>query len=75
MKKLLLIAAVSMSATFAQAGEAEVAVFNQLDVDTNGLVSESEAQVLPELMPLFANLDTDHDGQLSLAEYELITAK
>ncbi len=73
MKKLLAISVLSMTAMFVQAGETEQEIFELLDTDGNGLVSQEEAKVLPELTPLFADLDTDKDGQLSLAEYELIS--
>ncbi|NQZ31216.1 MAG: EF-hand domain-containing protein [Oceanospirillaceae bacterium] len=75
MKKLLAISVLSMTAMFVQAGETEQAVFEQLDTDSNGLISETEAKVLPELMPFFVDLDIDKDGQLSLVEYELISKR
>ncbi|MEH6443259.1 MAG: calcium-binding protein [Oceanospirillaceae bacterium] len=73
MKKILLsIAVLCLPAMSVQASEAELALFNQLDTDQNGLISEVEAKVQPKLSPVFVTLDENKDGQLSLAEYELL---
>jgi Ca2+-binding EF-hand superfamily protein len=44
-------------------------VFDALDKDNNGLLSEAEAQMDAVLKENFAQIDTDQSGQLSLNEF------
>jgi len=62
-KTLALIALASSSAAFAATD------FDTLDVDGNGVISQSEASVDAELMNNFAELDTDQSGELSKEEF------
>ena len=62
-KTLALIAFASSSAAFAATD------FDTLDVDGNGVISQSEASVDAELMNKFAELDTDQSGELSKEEF------
>ncbi|MGS0537134.1 calmodulin [Pseudoalteromonas sp. SaAl2] len=62
-KTLALIALASSSAAFAATD------FDTLDVDGNGVISQSEASVDTELLSKFAELDTDQNGELSKEEY------
>ncbi|WP_372761330.1 calmodulin [Pseudoalteromonas sp.] len=61
-KTLALIALASSAAAFA-------ADFDTLDVDGNGVISQSEAAVDADLMGQFAELDSDGNGELSKAEF------
>ena len=45
------------------------ATFNELDKDSNGLLSEAEAKMDAVLKENFAQIDTDQSGQLSLNEF------
>jgi len=45
------------------------ATFNELDKDSNGLLSEAEAKMDAVLKENFAQIDTDQNGQLSLNEF------
>jgi Ca2+-binding EF-hand superfamily protein len=62
-KTLALIALASSSAAFA------VTDFDTLDVDGNGVISQSEAAVDAELISQFNELDTDGNGELSKGEF------
>ncbi|MFY8328870.1 calmodulin [Pseudoalteromonas sp. ZZD1] len=62
-KTLALIALASSSAAFAATD------FNTLDVDGNGVISQSEAAVDAKLMSQFSELDTDGNGELSKQEF------
>jgi Ca2+-binding EF-hand superfamily protein len=73
MKKLLISAAVILLPVMSvQAANEEIALFNQLDADKNGLVSQEEAQTHPDLGVLFNELDADEDGQLSTQEFKAL---
>ncbi|MCF2922781.1 calmodulin [Pseudoalteromonas sp. APAL1] len=54
---------VSSSAAFAMSD------FDTLDVDGDGVISQSEASVDAELMSKFSELDTDGNGELSKQEF------
>jgi hypothetical protein len=43
--------------------------FTTVDQDKNGYISRDEARSAPELMQIFASVDTNRDGQLSTAEF------
>jgi len=45
------------------------AVFTRVDVNGDGKLSREEAERLPVIAAMFDKLDTDHDGQLTLAEF------
>ncbi|WP_286890025.1 EF-hand domain-containing protein [Pseudoalteromonas sp. ESRF-bin5] len=45
------------------------ATFNELDKDSNGLLSKVEAKMDAVLKENFAQIDTDQNGQLSLNEF------
>ncbi|AXV63829.1 calmodulin [Pseudoalteromonas lipolytica] len=62
-KTLALVALISSSAAFAMSD------FETLDVDGNGVISQSEASVDAELMSKFSELDTDGNGELSKQEF------
>ena len=62
-KTLALIALASSSAAFAASD------FDKLDVDGNGVISQSEASVDAKLMSMFSELDTDQNGELSKQEF------
>ena len=44
--------------------------FERADVNADGKLSEQEAATLPAIANRFQQLDTDHDGSLSRAEFE-----
>jgi len=62
-KTLALIALASSSAAFAMAD------FDTLDVDGNGVISQSEAAVDATLSSQFNELDKDGNGELSKQEF------
>lgn len=62
-KTLALIALVSSSAAFAASD------FDTLDVDGDGVISQSEAAADAKLMSMFSELDTDQNGELSKEEF------
>lgn len=73
MKKLLLSAAIVLLPVMSvQAANEEITLFNQLDTDKNGLVSQEEAKTHPDLGVLFNELDADEDGQLSTQEFKAL---
>ena len=63
---LVLGASIGAAATTAMAADAPA--FEQVDVDQDGVISETEASAVPEID--FATADADGDGTLSRAEYE-----
>jgi hypothetical protein len=76
MKKILLTAAVLLlPAMSIQAADESATLFNQLDTDQSGLLSQEEAKVHPELASLFSDLDIDKDNQLNLSEFDALTKK
>ena len=61
------ILAALLAGAAAAAGDAPE--FTVIDKDKNGYVSREEARTAPEIMELFARVDSNKDGQLSTAEY------
>ncbi len=45
--------------------------FASIDSDSNGYISASEANSMPGLSGLFLAIDTDRDGKISPAEYDI----
>ena len=69
MKKLtLLVVALFLPALSVQAGEKEK-LFTQLDIDTDGFISQSEAKALYRLSDVFAQLDSNGDRKLDAPEF------
>jgi Ca2+-binding EF-hand superfamily protein len=48
------------------------AAFRELDVDGDGWISVEEAAAHPEVAANFEMADADHDGRLSLEEFESV---
>jgi Ca2+-binding EF-hand superfamily protein len=46
--------------------------FNVLDANHDGVVDRQEAAQSNSLKAMFAKVDSDHDGKLSLAEFSAI---
>ena len=64
----------------AQAAPAESAAtqktsWNDVDVDQDGKLSQSEAAVVPALVAVFAEADADADGALTPDEYQAYVAR
>ena len=51
--------------------EAIEAAFARADTNSDGKLSREEAQRFPEIAARFDELDTDHDGFLSLIEFSV----
>ena len=51
--------------------EAIEAAFTRADTNGDGKLSREEAQRFPEIAARFDELDTDHDGFLSLIEFSV----
>ena len=62
----------AVPANKATAKEAEAA-FVRADVDKDGKLSRQEAESLPELAARFEQIDTNHDGYISRAEFTKAT--
>lgn len=71
---LLAAGALALTSTAVMADGSKLPAFEELDVDGNGSISAKEASPCEALMNCFVKADTDHDGQLTLAEYEAIGA-
>ena len=73
MKTLTLSSFVVLALSGTAFAQAAVADFASLDVDANGTISLSEAQVaFPDLTPeAYSAADTDADGELSADEFGL----
>ncbi len=69
MNKMLPILATATAVIGATAIAAERPTFSQLDKNNDGYVSHEEAAAAPDIMKLFAAVDTNHDNQLSQTEY------
>ncbi|MEL0631818.1 EF-hand domain-containing protein [Pseudoalteromonas carrageenovora] len=66
---ILSLAALGILSTSAFAMDVQ-ATFNELDKDSNGTLSESEAGEDAVLHENFSQIDTNQDGQLSLNEFK-----
>ena len=49
--------------------------WNDVDVDQDGKLSQSEAAVVPALVAVFAEADADADGALTPDEYQAYVAR
>jgi hypothetical protein len=60
-----------------QASDTPLKTFEELDTNGDGYISQSEAQVVPDLMGVdhMAKYDTNKDGKLDKAEYSVYQAK
>lgn len=65
-KTLALIALASSSAAFAAVD------FDSFDTDGDGVISQTEAQVNPQLAQIFDELDADGNGELSKEEFAAV---
>ena len=72
MKKLRLALIVTMVSMNVLAESEEMTV-HPLDTDKDGLISLEEAKADTTLSAIFAELDINHDGYLSLLELEVKT--
>ncbi len=78
MKKLLVVAAVAMTTSFAHAEapatdaavETTQASFTQIDADQDGMISKQEASSFSSVELMFDNADSNKDGTLDSSEYE-----
>jgi hypothetical protein len=46
--------------------------FDQLDTNHDGMISRQEAAAAPELVIIFADSDTNSDGNLSAIEFQVV---
>ncbi|MGO3299765.1 MAG: calmodulin [Pseudoalteromonas sp.] len=65
-KTLALVALVSSSAAFAAVD------FASFDADSDGVISQTEAQVNQQLVQIFDDLDVDGNGELSKEEFSKV---
>jgi len=77
MKKLLVLAAVAMTAPLAYAempadasAEPTKASFAQIDADQDGTISKQEASSFSSVEVIFDSADSNKDGALDSTEYE-----
>lgn len=54
------------------AADAKIEMFNRLDVDGNGSISQQEAEAHEDLPEVFEDSDVNDDGQLDMGEFEKI---
>ena len=52
-----------------QSGQTRQQLFERLDANKSGSVSRAEAQASPALVLIFVEMDTDANGELSVAEW------
>ncbi len=62
----------SQHALHARSGMTRQQVFDALDTDHNGLVSQAEAAANPDLVAIFVATDTDSDGSISVVEFAAV---
>lgn len=65
---IALIGLVAGAAALAQ-DEAKAPAFETIDVNGDGYISVAEAQESEDVAGVFAELDSDSDGQISAEEY------
>ncbi|GMQ84210.1 MAG: hypothetical protein BMS9Abin06_0978 [Gammaproteobacteria bacterium] len=78
MKKLLVVAAVAMTTSFAHAEapatdaavETTQASFTQIDADQDGKISKQEASSFSSVELMFDKADSNKDGTLDNAEFK-----
>lgn len=66
---IALIASLLSSYAYAQLSEQQQAIWQLLDADQNGYVSQQEAQEDEMVSSLWQDLDADGDGQLTTEEF------
>jgi hypothetical protein len=66
--KLLAVNTPAASGTSSATGQTPP-IFEQLDYDQDGYISQEEAKRSPEVAARFKELDSDHDGKISKAEF------
>ena len=77
MKKLLIVAAVAMTAPFFANAEAPAdaivettqATFTQIDTDQDGMISKQEASSFSSVELMFDGADSNQDGALDSSEF------
>ena len=78
MKKLLIVAAVTMTTPFFAHAEAPAdailestqASFTQIDTDQDGMISKQEASSFSSVELMFDGADSNQDGALDSSEFE-----
>jgi hypothetical protein len=55
-----------------QQGQSRAQMFNQVDANHNGSISRGEAGVSPPLVVIFTQMDTNGDGVLDAAEFNVV---
>lgn len=69
-KLMLLVVVLFIPAVILHATGKTLPLFDQLDVDRNGLLSKEEAKKVRALAEVFDELDKNGDHYLSISEFE-----
>jgi Ca2+-binding EF-hand superfamily protein len=69
MKQYLAIAAAALLSTAAFAQSSTSSIFDELDKDKNGGISQTEAQAHPVVAQSFAQADANSDGSITKEEF------
>ena len=73
-KRILVISSLLLALGFlgANAHAMDVhATFNELDKDSNGMLTQDEVNISPELASAFVEIDADSNGDIDMSEYVL----
>ena len=57
------------------AGATQALSWNEVDLDQDGALSQTEAGAVPSLLEVFAQADADADGALTAEEYQAFVAQ